>query len=146
MCLILLSTCIVLFRNQQSQHGSFAGDVATATGMFSDQASWLSPVTELHQSQAAVLPQVQAAVECEQTIASPVCVRDVHGSRDAGTARPHHPATRHKARCGRQCQARGAANVDTDVGKHARINAEIRQRGSARWLKLHHGWYLLSLF
>ena len=51
--------------------------LATATGMFSDQASWLSPVTELHQSQAAVLPQVQAAVECEQTIASPVCVRDV---------------------------------------------------------------------
>ena len=51
--------------------------LATATGMFSDQASWLSPVTELHQSQAAVLPQVQAAAECEQTITSPVRGHDV---------------------------------------------------------------------
>ena len=56
--------------------------LATATCMFSDQASWLSPVTELHQSQAAVLPQVQAAVECEQTIASPACVMSTAAELD----------------------------------------------------------------
>ena len=44
--------------------------------------NWLSPVTELHQAQAAVLLQVQAAAECEQTITSSPRAWCSHNSRD----------------------------------------------------------------
>ena len=86
--------------------------------MFSDQASWLSPVTELHQSQAAVLPQVQAAVECEQTIASPVCVRDV----------PTRTAAEMQEQLDHIIQPRGTKRV-ADGSASARRG----ERGHRRW-------------